>query len=91
MGTQITDCNAAFFDVNNNFFGCIPGINEVLARQGLLQGNWCLDEKEILGEGQMEEIDRVYKSYPELNDDKFVADNIEKWKEKVRTKQEEIG
>ncbi len=91
MGTQITDCNAAFFDVNNNFFGCIPGINEVLARQGLLQGNWCLDEKEILGEGQMEEINRVYKSYPELNDDKFIADNIEKWKERVREKQEEIG
>lgn len=86
LGTQITDCNAAFFDVNNNFFGCIPGINEVLARQGLLQGNWCLDEKETLGEGQMEEIDRVYMSYPELNDDKFVADNIERWKEIVSTK-----
>lgn len=86
LGTQITDCNAAFFDVNNNFFGCIPGINEVLARQGLLLGNWCLDEKETLGEGQKEEIDRVYMAYPELNDDKFVSENIERWKESVKAK-----
>lgn len=86
LGIQITDCNAAFFDVKNDFFGCIPGINEVLARQGLLRGNWCLDEKEVLGKGQKEEIDRVYLSYPELNDDRFVADSIESWKAIVASK-----
>ncbi|MDM5201250.1 dihydrodipicolinate synthase family protein [Fictibacillus enclensis] len=69
---EITDTNAAFFDAANGFKGCIAGINEVLARQGLLQGNWCLLEKEHLSPGQSEEIDRVYRDYPPLNDDDFV-------------------
>ena len=80
-GTRHTDANAAFFDVNNNFKGCIAGINEVLARQELLKGNWCLLDKECLSENQFEEIDRVYASYPELNDDQFVKDNLDKWLE----------
>ena len=75
-GTNHTDANAAFFDVNHNFKGCIAGINEVLARQGLLQGNWCLLDKERLSENQSNEIDRIYESYPELNDDEFVKDNF---------------
>ena len=69
---QITDANAAFFDASNHFKGCIAGIHEVLRRQGLLKGIWCLDPEEALSPGQKEEIDRVYQSYPELNDDEFV-------------------
>ncbi|MDN4071698.1 dihydrodipicolinate synthase family protein [Fictibacillus terranigra] len=69
---EITDANAAFFDAANGFKGCIAGINEVLARQGILQGNWCLLEHEKLSPGQSAEIDRVYRDYPHLSDDSFV-------------------
>lgn len=71
-GIQVTDMNAAIFDPANNFHGCIPGIHEVLRRQGLLEGRWCLNSKEELSEGQLEEIDRVSASYPHLIDDVFV-------------------
>lgn len=81
LNNQVTDVNAAFFDVKNNFKGCIAGINEVLARQGLLEGNWCLLDKERLSTGQSEEIDRVYREYPQLNDDLFVKENLSKWME----------
>lgn len=77
--TAVTDANAAFFDAANGFHGCIAGINEVLRRQGLLAGRWCLDPKEDLSPGQSEEIDRVYRDYPELNDDTFVAEHLDKW------------
>ncbi len=77
---QITDANAAFFDAANHFAGCIPGLHEVLRRQGLMKGIWCLDKKEVLSPGQSEEIDRVYKAYPYLNDDDFVRENLTKWK-----------
>jgi len=76
---EITDTNAAFFDSANNFAGCIPGIHEVLRRQGLLEGLWTLNREEVLSPGQLEEIDRVYTAYPHLNDDKFVAENIDRW------------
>lgn len=76
---EITDSNAAFFDAANAFEGCIPGIHEVLRRQGLLEGIWTLNEKEVLSEGQMEEIDRIYVAYPHLNDDAFVKENLDKW------------
>jgi dihydrodipicolinate synthase/N-acetylneuraminate lyase len=79
LNIQVTDSNAAFFDVANNFHGCIAGIHEVLRRQGLLEGRWCLDPKEELSPGQMEEIDRVYASYPHLNDDVFVRENLDNW------------
>lgn len=69
---RITDANAAFFDARNNFKGCIAGIHEVLRRQGLLKGIWCLDPEETLSPGQLKEIDRVYREYPDLNDDAFV-------------------
>lgn len=72
--TAITDANAVLFDAKNNFAGCIAGLHEVLRRQGLLAGRWCLDPREDLSPGQMEEIDRIYTYYPELNDDAFVAD-----------------
>lgn len=78
-GAEITDANAAIFDARNQFRGCIPGIHEVLCRQGLLQGRWCLEPTESLSEGQLEEIDRVYSSYPLLNDDEFVAENLDRW------------
>ncbi len=76
---QITDCNAAFFDAANQFAGCIAGLHEVLRRQGLLEGIWCLDPQEALGPGQREEIDRVYLAYPELNDDEFVREGRDTW------------
>ncbi len=76
---RITDCNAAFFDVANDFHGCIAGCHEVLRRQGLLEGIWCLDPNEGLSLGQAAEIDRVYRSYPDLNDDAFVSANLERW------------
>lgn len=72
IAQKVTDANAAFFDAANQFKGSISGINEVLRRQGLLQGNWCLADHEILSEGQSEEISRVTAAYPELNDDTFI-------------------
>lgn len=79
LNVKITDSNAAFFDAANNFAGCIVGLHEVLRRQGFLEGLWTLDENESLSPGQLEEIDRVYAQYPELNDDGFVSENIDKW------------
>ncbi|OGV51568.1 MAG: dihydrodipicolinate synthase family protein [Lentisphaerae bacterium GWF2_52_8] len=78
-GIEITDANAAFFDAANGFAGCIPGIHEVLRRQGLLAGTWCLNPQELLSPGQAEEIDRVYAAYPELNDDSFVGEHLHEW------------
>jgi len=77
----VTDSNAAFFDPAHNFHGCIPGIHEVLRRQGLMRGIWCLNPNEVLSPGQKEEIDRVYNDYPELNDDAFVSDFLLKNRE----------
>jgi hypothetical protein len=79
LDSEVTDCNSAFFDVANDFRGCIAGCHEVLRRQGLLEGIWCLDPAEGLSPGQVEEVDRVYAAYPELNDDAFVRDNLERW------------
>ena len=79
LDSQVTDCNAAIFDVANNFHGVIAGCHEILRRQGLLEGIWCLDATETLGPGQKEEIDRVYAAYPHLNDDAFVRQNLERW------------
>jgi dihydrodipicolinate synthase/N-acetylneuraminate lyase len=79
LANQITDSNAAFFDSANNFAGCIAGLHEVLRRQGLLEGLWTLDPEEDLSPGQMEEIDRVYAAYPDLNDDAFISENIDRW------------
>jgi dihydrodipicolinate synthase/N-acetylneuraminate lyase len=79
LGHEITDCNAAFFDAANGFRGCIAGLHEVLRRQGLLEGIWCLDDSEGLSPGQREEIDRVYAAYPHLNDDDFVASHRDEW------------
>jgi hypothetical protein len=79
LDSEITDCNAAFFDVPNEFRGCIAGCHEVLRRQGLLEGVWCLDPEEGLSPGQSAEIDRVYRDYPHLNDDDFVRAHRDEW------------
>ncbi len=79
LGVEVTDCNAAFFDAANGFRGCIAGLHEVLRRQGLLDGIWCLDEHETLSAGQLEEIDRVSRAYPHLHDDDFVARHRDDW------------
>ena len=76
---QVTDCNAAFFDAAHGYAGCIAGIHEVLRRQGLLEGTWCLDPHEGLSPGQADEIDRVCQAYPDLNDDEFVRQHLDEW------------
>ncbi|WP_209330945.1 dihydrodipicolinate synthase family protein [Lunatimonas salinarum] len=79
LGVQVTDVNAAIFDPHHQFHGCIPGIHEILRRQGLLEGRWCLNPSEELSPGQMEEIDRVCRDYPHLSDDDFVRQYLEKF------------
>jgi hypothetical protein len=79
LDSRVTDCNSAFFDVANNFHGCIAGCHEVLRRQGLLQGIWCLDPAEGLGPGQSAEIDRVCREHADLGDDAFVRENLARW------------
>jgi dihydrodipicolinate synthase/N-acetylneuraminate lyase len=79
LESQVTDCNAAIFDVANDFHGVIAGCHEILRRQGLLEGIWCLDPRETLGPGQAAEIDRVCAAYPHLNDDAFVRENLPQW------------
>ena len=76
---EVTDANSAFFDSANGYAGCISGIHEVLRRQGLLEGIWCLDPKETLSPGQDQEIDRVWHAYPHLRDDAFVQENLDRW------------
>ena len=83
LAASVTDANSAFFDTAHNFKGCIAGLHEVLRRQGLMQNILCLDPNETLSEGQAEEIDRVYKAYPYLSDDDFIAQNIDEWKRNI--------
>ena len=79
LNSAVTDCNRAVFDVEHGFAGCIPGCHEILRRQGLLEGTWCLNPDEVLSAGQAEEIDRIYAGYPDMNDDDFVAANLDRW------------
>jgi dihydrodipicolinate synthase/N-acetylneuraminate lyase len=79
LASRTTDANSAFFDPAHGFAGSIAGIHEVLRRQGLLAGRWCLDPDEDLSPDQADEIDRVSAAYPELSDDTFVAANLERW------------
>jgi len=76
---EVTDVNAAIFDAANDFRGCIPGIHEILRRQGLLKGIWCLNPKETLSPGQRAEIERIYAAYPHLSDDTFVRQHLDEW------------
>jgi hypothetical protein len=75
----LIDANAAIFDVAQAFHGCVPGIHEVLRRQGLLAGRWCLNPAEELSPGQLAEIDRVCAAYSEITDDAFLAARLEDW------------
>jgi hypothetical protein len=79
LANELTDANAAIFDAANNFTGCIPGVLEVLRRQGLLEGTWCLDPNETLSPGQADEIERVCRAYPQLADDIFVQEHRDVW------------
>lgn len=79
LDSRVTDCNSAFFDVANDFHGCIAGCHEILRRQGLLEGIWCLDPNEGLSPGQKEEIDRVCALHGDLADDAFVAAGLSRW------------
>jgi len=79
LDSRITDCNSAFFDVAHDFRGCIAGCHEVLRRQGLLAGIWCIDPNEGLSAGQVEAIDRVTREHADLSDDAFVAANLDRW------------
>ena len=79
LAQQITDANSAIFDPAHDFHGCIPGIHEILRRQGLLEGRWCLDPHEELSPGQSEEIDRACRAYPHLQDDAFVQEHLDEW------------
>ena len=79
LDSRVTDCNSAFFDTANNFAGVIPGCHEVLRRQGLLEGIWCLDPEGKLSPGQAQQIDRVYREHSDLADDDFVAANLQRW------------
>lgn len=79
LDSRVTDCNSVFFDVAHDFHGCIAGCHEVLRRQGLLEGTWCIDPHEGLSPGQAEEIDRVSREHADLSDDTFVAENLERW------------
>lgn len=74
---EVTDANAVVFDVAHNFEGCIPGIHEVLRRQGLMKGIWCLNPEEVLSPGQSEELDRIARQYPDMHDDAFVKKFLE--------------
>ncbi len=76
---EITDTNAVFFDAVHNFAGCIAGLHEVLRRQGLLEGIWCLNPEETLSPGQRQEIERIYNAYPHLSDDNFVQEGLDEW------------
>lgn len=79
LDSQVTDCNAALFDVAHDFHGCIAGCHEILRRQGILEGTWCLDPQEGLSPGQAQELSRVQADYPHLTDDAFVRENRERW------------
>jgi hypothetical protein len=79
LAAALTDANAAIFDAANGFAGCIPGIHEILRRQGLLRGTWCLDPKEQLSPGQSREIERVLRAHPHLTDDEFVRVHLDRW------------
>jgi Dihydrodipicolinate synthetase family len=80
LDSMVTDCNSVIFDVEHDFAGCIPGCHEILRRQGIMRTVHCLDPREALSPGQVAGIDRLYRSYPELNDDAFVAQNLDRWR-----------
>ncbi|MBQ2710011.1 MAG: dihydrodipicolinate synthase family protein [Clostridia bacterium] len=79
LAADVTECNRVVFDFAHNFAGCIPGIHEILRRQGFLEGTWCIDPEETLSPGQSEEIDRILRDYPQMNDDAFAREFLERY------------
>ncbi len=79
LDAMVTEANGGIYDAPHEFASCVPGVHEILRRQGLMETTLCLNPDEVLAVGQLEEIDRVLASYPELNDDAFVAANLERW------------
>ncbi len=79
LNVELTDANGAIFDANNHYRGAIPGVLEVLKRDGLVSTNLCLNPQEKLSPGQKEEIERVISSYPHLTDENFVKENLSGW------------
>jgi hypothetical protein len=79
LAAQVTDSNAALFDAPHQYAGALPGVSEILRRQGLLENNFTLDPSEALSPGQFAEIDRVCQAYPHLTDDEFVQANLTNW------------
>ena len=83
LAAEVTDTNSAFFDTANSFKGCIAGLHEILRRQGLMENILCLNPDETMSKGQVEELDRVQRMYPHLNDDEFIKENISDWKKTI--------
>ena len=79
LASQVTEMNHFVFDFDNSFHGCIPGVHEILRRQGLLEGTWCLNPAEVLSLGQSEALTIVSEAYPHLADYVFVAENLDRW------------
>lgn len=79
LGADLTEANAAIFDVANNFAGCLPGILEILRHQGLVSNTLTFDEHERLSGGQTERIAMVRNLFPHLNDDAFVGEHLDEW------------
>ena len=80
LAAQVTDMNGAIFDAANGYAGCLPGVHEVLRRQGLFRGITCLDPAEVPSPGQEDEITRVCRAYPHLVDDDFVREHLAEWR-----------
>ena len=78
-GEEATDANAALFDAAHAFRGCIPGVHEILRREGLLEGIWCLDPVETLSPGQAAQLDRISSAYPHLSDRDFIRSHLDEW------------
>lgn len=78
LAAEVTDANQVVFDAQNKYAGCVPGIHEILRRQGLIKGIWCLNPDEVLSPGQSEEIDRIYEMYPHLTDDDFAKEFLKR-------------
>jgi dihydrodipicolinate synthase/N-acetylneuraminate lyase len=76
---DLVEVNAAVFDVDHGFAGCVAGVNEVLRQQGLLRSARCLAPAERLSPGQRERIAAVRDRYPGWLDEEFVAEHRDRW------------
>ncbi|MFD1717356.1 dihydrodipicolinate synthase family protein [Georgenia deserti] len=79
LNPRLTDANGVLFDAANGFAGSIAGVHEALRRQGLLENLVFLEPRDRLSPGQLAEIDRIWAAYPELRDDAFVAEHLDRW------------